>query len=158
MSISHWTMGLHPYPYPTTLRFSSNGMMPCVTSEPTPKLMFELPIAEHVAPLGALIKCQVYRTHLRASKNVKFRLSRNSTKFDVVARFRETIPTVKSVSSSKIYKISGFLSESPFYHSLGNLDFPGSHKFRSNQKTLERYPTYIALSQRNYRYELILFK
>ena len=37
-----------------------------------------------------------------ASKNVNFRLSQNSTKFDVVARFRETIPTVKSVSSSKI--------------------------------------------------------
>ena len=31
-------------------------------------------------------------------------------------------------------------------------------QFRSNQKTLERYPTYIALSQRNYRYGLILFK
>ena len=32
-----------------------------------------------------------------ASKNVKFRMSRNSTKFDVVAKFREVIPTVKSV-------------------------------------------------------------
>ena len=37
-----------------------------------------------------------------ASKDVKFRLSRNSTKFDVVARFREMIPTVKSVLSSEI--------------------------------------------------------
>ena len=37
-----------------------------------------------------------------ASKNVKFRLSRNSTKFDMVARFRETIIMVKSVSSSEI--------------------------------------------------------
>ena len=35
-------------------------------------------------------------------KTCKFRLSQNSTKFDVVDRFRETIPTVKSVSSSKI--------------------------------------------------------
>ena len=35
-------------------------------------------------------------------KTCKFRLSRNSTKFDVVARFREMIPTVKSVSSSEI--------------------------------------------------------
>ena len=34
MSISHWLMGLHPYPYPSTLRFSPNGMMPCVSSEP----------------------------------------------------------------------------------------------------------------------------
>ena len=40
---------------------------------------------------------------LGASQNVKFRLSRNSTKLDVVARFRETIPTVKSVSSSEIF-------------------------------------------------------
>ena len=37
-----------------------------------------------------------------ASKNVKFRLSRNSTNFDVIARFCETIPTVKSVSSFEI--------------------------------------------------------
>ena len=40
-------------------------------------------------------------TH-RASKNIKFRLSWNSTKFDVVARFHETIPTMKSISSSEI--------------------------------------------------------
>ena len=45
VSISHWTMGLHPYPYPTTLRFSSNGMMPCVTSEPHLSSMFDSPIA-----------------------------------------------------------------------------------------------------------------
>ena len=32
-------------------------------------------------------------------------------KFNVVARFRETIPTVKSVSSSEIYKNSGFSTE-----------------------------------------------
>ena len=35
-------------------------------------------------------------------KTCKFRLSRNSTKFNVVIRFRKTIPTVKSVSSSEI--------------------------------------------------------
>ena len=46
--------------------------------------------------------CQVSRTPLGALKNVKFRLSRNPTKFDVVARFREMIPTVKSVSLSEI--------------------------------------------------------
>ena len=102
VSISHLTMGLHPYPYPTTLRFPFNGMMPSVTCEPHLSSMFDSPIAKHVAPLGPLIKCQVSRTPLRASKNVKFRLSRNSTTFDVVARFRETIPTVKSVSSSEI--------------------------------------------------------
>ena len=37
-----------------------------------------------------------------ASKNVKFLLSRNSTKFNVLARFCETILTVKSILSSKI--------------------------------------------------------
>ena len=34
VSSFHWLMGLHPYPYPSTLRFSPNGMMPCVSSEP----------------------------------------------------------------------------------------------------------------------------
>ena len=56
----------------------------------------------HVAYLEQLVKYQVSRTPLRVSKNMKFRLSRNSTKFDMVARFRETIPTAKSVSSSEI--------------------------------------------------------
>ena len=37
-----------------------------------------------------------------ALKNVKFRLLRNPTKFDVVTRFRETISTEKSVSLSEI--------------------------------------------------------
>ena len=39
---------------------------------------------------------------LDASKNMKFRLSRNPTKLDVLAIFRETILTVKFVSSSEI--------------------------------------------------------
>ena len=37
-----------------------------------------------------------------ASKDVKSQLPRNPTKFDVVAKFRETISTEKSVSSSEI--------------------------------------------------------
>ena len=44
--------GLHPYPYPTTMRFPSNGMMPCVTCEPTLELMFDCICTRHVAPLG----------------------------------------------------------------------------------------------------------
>ena len=36
------------------------------------------------------------------SKNVKSRPPRNPTKLDVVAKFRETISTEKSVSSSEI--------------------------------------------------------
>ena len=39
---------------------------------------------------------------LDTSKNVKFRLSRNLTKFDKVIRFREMNSTVKSVSSFEI--------------------------------------------------------
>ena len=35
-------------------------------------------------------------------KTCKFRMSRNSTKYDVTARFHETIPMVKFVSSSEI--------------------------------------------------------
>ena len=38
----------------------------------------------------------------RESGRDKFRLSLNSTKFDMVVRFRETISTVKSVLSSEI--------------------------------------------------------
>ena len=52
---------------------------------------------------------QVSRITLGALKNVKFRLSQNSTKFDVISRFHETIPTVKPVSSFEIKKfISDF--------------------------------------------------
>ena len=50
------------------------------------------------------------------SKNVKFRLSRNLTKFNGVTIFRETNSTMKSVSSSEIYKMSGFQPNLPFYH------------------------------------------
>ena len=52
--------------------------------------------------------CQVSRTTLIASKNVQISIVSEFDEFDVVARFRETIPTVKSVSSSEIYKIPDF--------------------------------------------------
>ena len=52
--------------------------------------------------------CKVSRTTLGASKNVKFQLSHNLTKFDVVDRFRETIPTVKSVRHPRSRKIPDF--------------------------------------------------
>ena len=42
------------------------------------------------------------------SKNVKFRLFRNSTKFDVVAKFRERISMVKSVCHPRSKKFLGF--------------------------------------------------
>ena len=50
---------------------------------------------------GSCLQKSTYPT-LVALKNVKFRLSRNSTKFDVVARLHETIPTMKFASSSEI--------------------------------------------------------
>ena len=67
---------------------------------PTIELIFDYLIVYHVSHLEPLKLSHVSRTIVCASKNVKFRLSRNSTKFDEVARFRETIPTVKSVLSS----------------------------------------------------------
>ena len=61
-------------------------------------------------------------------KTCKFRLSRNSTKFDVLDRFREMIPTVKSVSSSKIQIINfGFLTKITILPFLRKLDFFGSY-------------------------------
>ena len=58
-----------------------------------------------------------------ASKNVKFRLSRNPTKFDGVTRFREKNSMVKSVSSSEIYKILDFQPKLPFYPFSKKLNF-----------------------------------
>ena len=64
-----------------------------------------------------------------ASKNVKSRPPRNSTKFDVVGKFCETISMEMSVSSSKIYKIPDFPPKILFYPSSQNLGFSGvSHK------------------------------
>ena len=57
------------------------------------------------------------------SKNVKFRLSWNPMKFDGVTRFRKTNSTVKSVSSSEIYKIFGFQPKLPFYPFSEKLNF-----------------------------------
>ena len=94
--------GITPYPliHLTKISIHSQGVI-CHSWAPL-ELMFDSFCLGHVTPLEPPIKCQVSRTPLRASKNVKFRLSRNSTKFDVVARFYETIPTVKPVSSSEI--------------------------------------------------------
>ena len=50
--------------------------------------------------------CQVSSATPGASKNMKFRLSQNSTKFDMVARFRETNSKARSVLSPEIYKNS----------------------------------------------------
>ena len=64
------------------------------------KLTDSAPDTWHTVSNSKCAKCPVLRS--LPLKMCKFRLSRNSTKFDVVARFRETIPTVKSISSSEI--------------------------------------------------------
>ena len=67
------------------------------------------PLLCHVAQAhGAMWHHAKYHPTPCVSKSVKFQLSWNPTKFDRVARFRKTIPTVESVSSSDIYKISRF--------------------------------------------------
>ena len=56
------------------------------------------------------------------SKNVKSRPPQNSTKLDLVAKFRETISTEKSFSSSEISKNSRFSAEItilPFFEKIG---------------------------------------
>ena len=64
----------------------------------------------HVAPAhGAMWHHAKCHSTPRASKSVKFRLSRNPTKLHKVARFCEMVPKVKSVLSSEISKISRFL-------------------------------------------------
>ena len=55
--------------------------------------------------------CHVSLATLGVSKNVKFILSHNLTKFNRVIRFHETISMVKSVSSFEIYKKIGFSTE-----------------------------------------------
>ena len=67
------------------------------------------PHGYHAMCLSPKVSCGIHMWHYSlwhptpsALKNVKFRLSQNIMKFDWVTRFRETIPTVKSVLSSKI--------------------------------------------------------
>ena len=65
------------------------------------RLLSDLLSIFHMAPYEPSDMYKVSVVTLGASKNMKFRLSRNLTKFDGVTRFRKTIPTVKSVSSSE---------------------------------------------------------
>ena len=64
------------------------------------KLTDSAPDTWHTVSHSKCAKCPALRSLPR--KTCKFRLSRNSTKFDVVVRFRETILMVKSVSLSEI--------------------------------------------------------
>ena len=64
------------------------------------KLTHSAPDTWHTVSHSKFSNCPAL--HSLPRKTCKFRLSRNLTKFDVVARFRETIPTVKFVSSFEI--------------------------------------------------------
>ena len=77
---------------------------------------------------------------LGASENVKFSLSRNSTKFDRVTRFCETNSTVKSVSSSEIYKIFDFQPKLPFYPYSEKLNFFPSFTIPQSLSTPNTFP------------------
>ena len=68
--------------------------------------------------------CQVSLITLVTSKNVQIPTVSEFNEFDMVARFCETIPTVKSVSSSEIYKNSGFLTEITILPFFKKLEFP----------------------------------
>ena len=73
-----------------------------------------------------------------ALKNVKSRLPRNPTKFDVVSRFRETNSTEKSVSLSKIYKNSRFSADINILPFIQNHGFSGVSQLCRNIKILSR--------------------
>ena len=66
----------------------------------SPCLTNYAPDTWHTVSHSKCAKCPALRSLPR--KMCKFRLSRNSMKFYVIVRFRDTIPTVKSVSSSEI--------------------------------------------------------
>ena len=70
------------------------------------KLTHFAPDSWHTMSHSKCTKCPALRS--LPQKTCKFCLSRNSTKFDVVARFRETIPMMKSISSFEIQKNFGF--------------------------------------------------
>ena len=85
--------------YPTWLNMS-HGIMPPHVAQCEPFLFI---------PSVTLLRCHVASPVLamchptpQASKNVKSRPPRNPMKFDMVAKFHETISTEKSVSSSEI--------------------------------------------------------
>ena len=81
-----------------------------------------------MVPYESSNMCQVSLVTFGASKNVKFRLFWNLTKFDGIARFREKIPIVK-FRHSRSRKISDFLLKLPLYHFSEKLNFLGFYTF-----------------------------
>ena len=98
-SLAHW---ISPSTYPPIFDFPPIRRCHMSPMGPTLELKWpdSAPDTWHTVSHSKCAKCPALC--LLPRKMCKFRLSQNSTKFDVVARFRKTIPTVKSVSSSKI--------------------------------------------------------
>ena len=66
----------------------------------SPCLTNSAPDTWHTVSHSKCVKCPILR--LLPRKTCKLRLSQNSMKFNVTTRFRETIPTMNSISSSEI--------------------------------------------------------
>ena len=101
MSISYWLIGFAPYPLTLNSGFPSTHEMTHVHMGPTWLSLFGLLKLDTWLNVSHSTPAMCHPT-LYTSKNMQFRLSQNSTKFDMIARFCETISTVKSVSSSEI--------------------------------------------------------
>ena len=102
--------------------------------------------------------CQVSLFTLDASKKVKFRLSRNSTKFDRVAKFCETIPTVKFVLSPEILKNSGFSTEITVVPFVRKIEFFSSFTYEVLSPPVGRHTAYGWLGKNKYIKEEIRHK
>ena len=91
-----------PYPFIHNFGFPSYQVVTHVTHGSHLDLCLTCSPFDTWINVNPPIECQVSLVTLSASKNVKFRMSHNFTKFNVLARCCETILTVKSVSSSEI--------------------------------------------------------
>ena len=70
------------------------------------KLTDSAPDTWHTVSHSKCVKC--FALHSLPRKTCKFLMSRNSTKFDVVARFHETIPMVNPFHHPRSRKILDF--------------------------------------------------
>ena len=91
-----------PYPLIRNFGFPSYQVVTHVTHGPHLYLCLSCSPFDTWFNVSPPNECQVSLVTLGASKNMKFRLSWNSMKFDAVSRFHKMIPTVKSVLSSEI--------------------------------------------------------
>ena len=106
---------------------------------------------DHLAlPSVTLLWCHVASPNLamchptpHASKNVKSRPPRNPTKFDVVAKFRETISTEKSVRHPRSRKIPDFYRNYDFALFEKNWNFLGSYILPFLKRISSRNSTHI---------------